>query len=102
MQASVAQRVTNMSKAEIAKLRPRDVVAIFNSAIKAEASARDISLEEVDVDERETVPTFQINFLPAKPEGFVAVRLPSGEAGYIPRDQVARFRADYPDAVVID
>jgi hypothetical protein len=102
IQARVAQRVTNMSKAEIAKLRPREIAALFNSATKAEASARDISLDDLDDDEHQIVPTFQINFLPSKPEGFVAVRLRSGEAGYIPRDQVARFKADYPDAVVID
>jgi hypothetical protein len=41
-------------------------------------------------------------YLPRLPEAFVAVRFPSGEAGYIPRAQVARFKADYPDAVVID
>lgn len=103
MQSSVAQRLTNLSKAEVAKLRPSELVAIFNSATKAEASARDISPEELGADEHEAIPAFQIQFIgPGDREDMVGVRLPDGQVGYIPRCQVERFKADYPDAVVID
>ena len=58
--------------------------------------------EQISGSARDDVPTIQVNFIPARPQGMVGCRLATGEIGYIPRERVADFQADYPDAVVID
>jgi hypothetical protein len=101
MQHRVAKRVLSMTEAEIAKLSPRECVALFNAARRAEMDARDIPEDQRGFSETDQVPRFNVNFIISKPDGMVSVRLATGEAGYIPKESIDQFKEEYPDAMVI-
>ncbi len=101
LQGQVARRMKTMTDAEISRLKPAEVVMMLKAASEIERKAREVSPVEQENDEVVEVPTFNINFFPAKPVGFVAVRLADGVAGYIPAHRVDEFLAEYPGAVAI-
>jgi hypothetical protein len=85
----------------------------MNSALKGDLRAIKETLQmrrsfesqeqvEANAVKRDDVPTFNIQFIPKRPEGMVACRLSTGQPGYILRERVAEFLAAHPDAVVID
>lgn len=90
-----------MSDTEIAALTPAQSVAFFRAAATVEMAARKIPDSELDQAERDDAPTFNITFLPGRPEGMTSVRMRTGEVGYIPAERVPEFLEAYPDAVAI-
>lgn len=101
MQLKAASRVANMSEADIRALSPAQVVAFFRAAADAEVKARSIPDVEMEGAERDTAPTFVIQVLRGADTGQIGVRLPDGTAGYIAGSELERFKADYPEAVVL-
>ncbi len=101
LQHRAAARVAKMSDAEIAKMSIREVAQLARLGTDIERRAREISQDELDQQEREDVPSFQVNFLHKVPEKMLSVRLPDGTVGYISEEARAEFEADYPEGVVI-
>jgi hypothetical protein len=95
------QRVQQMTPKEIAELSPAQFVALFKVGAEYEMKAREIPQEEIEAGERDNVPTIHVHFIPTRPAGYTAVRLGTGQGGYIPDGRVDEFRAKYPDAVII-
>ena len=101
MQLRAATRIHNMTDAEIRALTPAQTVAFLRCSSEVEMKARNIPESEIDAAERDDAPTFNINFIPSRPEGMTAVRMRTGEAGYIPSERVDEFLAEFPDAVAV-
>lgn len=101
MQVRAAERIQNLTPQEIKAMNPSQVVQLFRAAADIEAKMRNVSEAELDGAERDDAPTFNIRFLPKKPDGMVSVRLKGGGAGYIPKERVEDFMQEHPDAVVI-
>jgi hypothetical protein len=100
MQARAQNRILKMTEKEISEMRPVDVVALMRVAADIERKAREIPDEEMDSILPEFVPKFEIQVIrPGKK--MVGVQMGDGRYGYIPEEQVERFRRDNPDAVVI-
>jgi hypothetical protein len=101
LQNQVLERLVSMSATEIEKLSVSEMLAMLKVGSANEAKARDIKLEDIEVVEALAAPTFVIEFIPSRPPDMVSVRLADGTCGYIPREALDRFKADYPDASVI-
>lgn len=101
LQVMAAKRLMKMTEEEIQELSVGQMAMMIRVGQAVESSARAISPEEIDGAIRDTAPTFNIGFVQNVPSDMVAVRLTTGESGYIPLEQVPAFRADYPDATVI-
>jgi hypothetical protein len=100
MQSRAQGRILKMTEKEIARMRPIDVVAIMRAAADIERKARAIPEDEMGNILPEFVPRFEIQVIrPGKK--MVGVQMGDGRYGYIPEEQIERFRRDNPDAVVI-
>lgn len=101
MQARAAARFLRMSDAEVAQLSPLEAVAMARCASEIQNRAIDIDPTQSGFFAPDLKPpTFIIQIIqPAA--GMVGVQLGDGQYGYIPQDQVERFRLENPDAVVI-
>jgi len=100
MTARAAARFMSMSAEEIKKLPVGQAVAVARMGMEMEQRARAVSAEELALQEREDVPRFTIKFIGGAPDDMVCVRL--GETiGYIPKDRVDEFKADWPEATVV-
>ena len=98
MQTQAQQRLLSMSDAELATMRPVDVCAVMRMASEMERQAREVpNTEELP----EVQPEFEVRIIRPNGAGMVAVNL-DGRYGWIPRDQVDRFRHDHPEAVIIE
>jgi hypothetical protein len=102
LQNKLAVKLASMSDEDIRSLSPRDAVQFFKVAAEAEARARKVTEAELEsVAEVQTVPVINVVFNPPKPEGFVYVRLATGEAGCIPEQNVDWFLSENPGAIAI-
>jgi DNA-binding transcriptional regulator YiaG len=101
LQHRAGTRIKDMTPSEIARLTPAQVVSFLRAAAEIETKARTVSDSELGQSERDDAPTFNINFIPSRPEGMTAVRMRTGEAGYIPSERVDEFLAEFPDAVAV-
>jgi hypothetical protein len=100
MQSRAQNRILKMSEQEIKSMRPADVVAIMRAAADIERKARSIPDEEMDHILPEFVPRFEIQVIrPGRK--MVGVQMGDGRYGYIPEENVERFRKDNPTAVII-
>jgi hypothetical protein len=100
MQSRAQNRILKMSEQEINAMRPADVVAIMRAAADIERKARSIPDEEMDSILPEFVPRFDVQVIEPGVK-MVGVQMGDGRYGYIPEEQVERFRKDHPSAVVI-
>jgi hypothetical protein len=101
LQVIAAKRLMEMSEEEKKKLSIGQLASMIRIGTAVEAAARGISPEEMDGALRDTAPTFNISFIADKPDNMVAVRIPTGETGYIPKEKVEAFLAVYPEGTVI-
>lgn len=101
LQIIAAKRLLKMTEEELATLGVTQLAAMVRIGADVEARARAISQSDIDGAIRESAPTFNIGFVPDKPAEMISVRLPSGEAGYIPKESIEALLADYPEATVI-
>ena len=100
IQSRAQGRILRMTEQEINEMRPLEAVGIMRAASDIERRAREISDEEMDTILPEFVPKFEIQFIqPGK--HMIGVQMGDGRYGYIPEDQIDRFRKDHPAAVVI-
>jgi hypothetical protein len=100
MQSRAQNRILKMSEQEINAMRPADVVAIMRAAADIERKARSIPDDEMDAILPEFVPRFDVQVIRPGVK-MVGVQMGDGRYGYIPEEQVERFRKDHPSAVVI-
>lgn len=100
MQSRAQNRILKMTDGEIGRMRPVDVVALMRASADIERRARAIPDDEMNTMLPEFVPKFEVQII-SPGNKMVAVQLGDGRYGYIPQDQVTRFRRDFPDAVVI-
>ena len=99
MQARAQMRILKMTDDEVAALKPTEIVALMRASADLERRAREVDEDEVGF-EAEMMPNFEIQII-SPGEGMVGVQLADGRCGYIPRDQVDRFREENPTAIVI-
>jgi hypothetical protein len=93
------QRILRMTETEINTMRPSDIVALMRAAAEIERKAREIPEDELGSVSPDLAPSFVVQVIrPGR--GMVAVQL-DGRYGYIPEDQVERFKRDHPSGVVI-
>jgi hypothetical protein len=100
IQVRVQQRIELMQQADIAKLKPSELVGMFRAAAQIEAIARDIPTSELE-GKANIQPIFIIDFTPSKPPNMIHVRTADGRDGFIPPGAKEKFLADFPDATVI-
>jgi hypothetical protein len=99
MQARAQTRILKMTDAEVNALKPSEIVALMRASADMERRARDVDDDEMGF-AAESLPNFEIQVI-SPGEGMVGVQLPDGRCGYIPKEQVERFRSENPSAVVI-
>jgi len=93
------ERVANMRREEIDDLSTAEACLLLKTGTEMERTARDIDEREAGFAPGLQPPVFTIQVI--RPgAGMVAVQI-NGRYGYIPKDQVERFRRENPDAVVI-
>jgi hypothetical protein len=103
IQARAANRILNMSEAEINRLKPSEVVAMIRVAADIEMKARTIPSSELEeTEDRVFAPIFTIEFIPTVTPDMVTARLSDGSLGYITRSAREAFLADNPGAQVLD
>ena len=100
MQARAQKKLLNMSEEEIAALRPIDLCAMLRTGAELERRARSVPDEDLIDAVPELTPQFTVVEVRPRAQGMARV-LVGDRWGYIPEDQVERFRAEYPQAVVI-
>jgi hypothetical protein len=98
LQARAHNRIVNMTPEEIGQLKPTEIVALMRAGSDIERRARDIGTDDTGF-APDVLPKFEVVVL--RPGGMIPVQFADGECGYIPQDQIERFRRDNPDAVVI-
>jgi hypothetical protein len=101
LQVRASQRLLKMTDAEVDSLSVNELASMIRIGTQVETSARTISAEEIDGALRDSAPVFNIGFVTQRPEGMISVRLPTGECGYIAKEFLGAFQADYPEATVI-
>jgi hypothetical protein len=102
IQNQASSRLRSMSPKELDNLTVSEMLSMLKVGAATEAKSREIKPEEIEADQAFIAPpVFNISFIPDLPVGMVAVRLPTGETGYIPKEKVEAFLADYPEGTVI-
>jgi hypothetical protein len=99
MQARAQSRILKMTEDEVAALKPSEIVALMRASSDMERRAREVDDDELGF-QADLTPNFEIQVI-SPADNMVGVQLADGRCGYIPSEQVDRFRAENPSAIVI-